>query len=256
MTSSIIYEQPLSEITRACLRLEYLFDKIAYNKTDPASWKSKSDVESILAMAHLLDRPDLKTRITKMLTKFITNLKALQQIPGVDQDKLAEVLNTLAQSRHYLISHQGNLATPLRQDEFLNTLHHHLAAPGAGCSFDSPLFHHWLAAPYQTRQQTIAQWLEALRPIQSIVNSLLTLIRESAQGMLKESLQGFYHENLDAQKDYQLIRIDVAQTLDIYPEFSVGKQRFSVRFCHWEKTQQKPVPYADNLQFTLTLCHL
>jgi cell division protein ZapD len=89
---TIIFEQPVNEHTRACLRLEQLFQQLAHCLGGPSVWDSRSALAAIIDILNILDRPDLKTKLTKELCRHLANLARLEQTPHVDRKKLSVIL--------------------------------------------------------------------------------------------------------------------------------------------------------------------
>lgn len=73
----ITYEQPLSELMRVCLRLEQLFDKITLLKDNTATWQTQVLMTALIDILVVLDRPDLKGKLTKALNRLIEKLSLI-----------------------------------------------------------------------------------------------------------------------------------------------------------------------------------
>ena len=69
MSSSIIYEHPLSERMRFFMRLEHLFRQAAYTLRGYSVWDSRSTLMSLTAILDILSRGDLKTELLKELER-------------------------------------------------------------------------------------------------------------------------------------------------------------------------------------------
>src|SRR3990167_4743370 len=63
----IIYEQPLNEIIRVCLRLELLFQQIDHRLNDISILGTREIVSLVINVLNILDRPDLKAKLAKEL---------------------------------------------------------------------------------------------------------------------------------------------------------------------------------------------
>ena len=248
--NTIIYEQPLNELIRACLRLERLFAQVDYLMTDNSPVGTGKTVSTIIDILHLLDRPDLKAKLAKELGHHLSNLMRLENTPTIDQDKLRQLLRQIDDLIRCFIDSSGKIGQNLREVEMLSNLRLHLNTPGGGCSFDIPIYHHWLALPADKRQSTIQSWLTEFQNIRTTVALILQLIREGTKAQERTADQGFYQELLDPHLNLRLIRVVIPTTAATYPEISVGRHFLSVRF-YTPSIQERPTQYADNINFQL-----
>ena len=254
MTNTIIYEQPLNEIIRVCLRLEQLFHQIDHAMIDTSEMGSRNQINLIINTLLLLDRPDLKSKLAKELSQHLANLKRYGHLPEIDTEKFSLLTKELEEHARILIDSSGKIGYRLRDIELLNMLRMHLASPGGGCSFDLPLFHYWLQQPTEARQQTINSWLADFTQIRNAIELTLDLVRKNAKVEQKTAVHGFHQELLDPQSNLRMIRIEIANNLPAFPEISVGRHFLSVRFFLPE-IQKRPTQYAENLIFLLTYCN-
>lgn len=255
MSQNIIYEQPLNEIIRVCLRLEQLFQQIDHQLADTSLFGVRNVITFIINILHLLDRPDLKAKIAKELSHHLTNLMRYSDMPEIDATKFKTLTDQLSELSRNMIDSSGKIGHRLRDIELLNMLRMHLASPGGGCSFDIPLFYHWLQQPISIRQTTINDWLGEFTEIKAAVSLVLDLVRKNAKIEKKTAIHGFHQELLDPQSNLRLIRIILDHHLPAYPEISVGRHFLSVRF-YAPDIEKRPVQYTDNLDFELAYCNL
>lgn len=255
MTNKIVYEQPLNEMIRVCLRLEQLFQQVDHQLPDTSQLGTRNLITYIINILHLLDRPDLKAKLAKELTHHLNNLLRYQHAPDVDIDKskLKELTNQLDELSRALIDSSGKIGYRLRDTELLNTLRLHLASPGGGCSFDLPIFHNWLQQPIDVRMATIQSWLNDFAQIRAAVTLLLDLVRNNVKSEQKTAIHGFHQELLDPQSNLRMLRIIIDRGLAAFPEISVGRHFLSVRFYSPE-IEKRPTQCDDNVEFVLDYC--
>src|SRR5579864_9452696 len=74
MSDTIIYEQPLNEIIRVCLRMEQLFQQLDHQLHDSSELGTRNVITFIINLLHLLDRPDLKAKLAKEMNHHLSNL--------------------------------------------------------------------------------------------------------------------------------------------------------------------------------------
>jgi len=251
----IIYEQPLNEIVRVCLRLEQLFAQLDHQLPDTSILGTRNLIALIINTLQLLDRPDLKAKLAKELTHQVSLLQRLENTPEIDNTKLQTLLKQLDDLSRYFIESSGKIGQPLREIELLNNLRLHLASPGGGCSFDIPVYHYWLHQPIEKRKETIQSWLAEFNKIRSASSLILQLTREGSKPQVKKAEQGFYQELLDPQINLRLIRVTISDNLMAYPEISVGRHFLSIRFFS-PNIHERPTQYLHNFEFRLSYCTL
>jgi cell division protein ZapD len=250
----IIYEQPLNELIRVCLRIEQLFQQIDHQISDPSPLSSRNIVAAIINMLQLLDRPDLKAKLAKELSHQTTLLARLENTPQIDSEKLHALLKQLDELARNFIESSGKIAQPLREIELLNNLRLHLTSPGGGCSFDIPVYHYWLNQPPEVRANTLKTWLAEFNQIRKATMLILQLVREGAKSQQKTAEHGFYQELLDPQINLRLIRVAIPSDIAAYPEISIGRHYLSVRFFT-PNIQDRPTQFLHHLQFRIYHCN-
>lgn len=250
----IIYEQPLNEIIRACLRLEQLFHQIDHQLPDTSIEGTRALMGYIINTLHLLDRPDLKSKLAKEMGHQLGHLTRYQQSPDINKNKLNELIQQLESHSRELIDSSGKLGHRLRDVELLNMLRLHLASPGGGCSFDIPLYHYWLVQPAEERMATITSWLNEFSQIRASVLLVLDIVRQNARAETKKAVHGFHQELLDPQSNLRMMRVFLPEETKVYPEISVGRHFLSVRFFT-PTLEKRPTQFTENLAFEIAYCH-
>lgn len=255
MINTIIYEQPLNEVIRVCLRLEYLFQQLDHQLKDTSLLGTRNVIGSIIHLLQLLDRPDLKAKLSKELVNLHGNLMRFGNMPDIDAQKLKSLTLQLEELSRNLIDSSGKIGQRLRDIELLNNLRMQLANPAGGLSFDIPLNHYWLQQPAEVRQATINHWLSDFSDIKKTVDLVLDIFRKNAKLEKKDATHGFYQELLDPQSNLRMIRIAISQDTPAYPEISAGRHFLSVRF-YTPDIEKRPVQFPQNLPFWIAYCNL
>lgn len=253
MADEIIYEQPLNEHLRVCLRLEHLFQRIEDTNTVLTPQHNQTTIHALLDVVNVLDRPDIKGKFTTALMELRSYLTKMLQTPQVNNEKLQYFLTEIEQANTYLEAIQGKIGQSLRENEFLNDIRLNLSKPGGTANFNCPGYHLWLEQSEELRQQCLNEWQAELVPIQKIANLLLQMIRASSELQNKFANQGFFQQSLSLQIPYQLIRISVSNFIKAYPEISVGRHRLSVHFFT-PNFGGRPVHVTNNIPFKLACC--
>lgn len=252
-TTDIIYEQPTNELIRVCLRLEQLFAQIDHLRQDLSLSNTHNLVSTVIQVLHLLDRPDLKAKLTKELTHLTNTLSRLTQTTGVDQEKLAILLDKLEALSCYFLNCSGKIGYRLREVELLNNLRLHLTTPGGGCCFDTPLYHYWLHQDIGARQKVVEHWLQELSTIHAAVILILKLLRDSTEATTVLAEQGYYQSQLDPQTNLRLLRVIISKELKIFPEISVGRHGLNITFFS-PNVENRPTQSLHTVRFQLACC--
>lgn len=252
-TTPTVYEQPINEHIRVCLRLEHLFTQINHWLQGTSIWDSRAALAALLEILNVLDRPDLKAKLVKELGRYAALLGKFNEAPHIDRSKLTAVLDELEHTISHLHSMQGRIAQHLRDNDFLIGIRQHLLNPGGGCSFDVPMFHYWLQLSPAERTASLTMWLGNLRVIQNAVNLSLRLIRQSSASQVHVARAGFYQSALDSSAPIQMIRVAVQHNAGVYPETSVGRHGVSLRF-YTLNLDERPTQTNEEIRFQLTVC--
>ena len=257
-SENIIYEQPLNDAVRICLRLENLFEKIKRHRKTLTDSNSRMLIQVLLDMLNVIDRPDLKSKLTQTLMQQATSLNLLKRSPHVDQNELNHVLGQL---NHY-ISAFHNLHTrmgdKLRNNEFLNMVRMQMNNPGGIMDFNSPLFALWVRQSSQEHHLHFSEWLQEFDLLKEVSELLLRLIRDSVEAKSVTALEGFYQQSLNASVAYQLMRVSLPVDMNLYPEMSIGKHRMSIRFLmpDFSKGGGRPQQHRQTIKFDLYCCRI
>ncbi len=254
MQNTIIYDQPMNELIRACLRLEQLFQQVDHQLIDMTVLGSRNIITTIINLLCILDRPDLKAKLAKELSVHQANLARYSELPEIDKEKLNHLTSELNKHSRSLIDSNGKIGHRLRDYELLNTLRLHIASPGGGCSFDLPLYHNWLQQPTTSRQQCINDWLGDFHQIREVVHLILDLIRKNSKVEQKTAINGFYQELLDPKVSLSMVRIGIDPSIKAYPETSISRHFLGVRFYNPDIIK-RPAQFSGNLPFWIAFCN-
>ena len=253
MLNQIIYEHPLNERVRTLLRLEHLFKRITFHLPQPDEWSSRAAINGLLDITNILARADIKSEVIKELERHATSLKKIRSAPGVDSRQLDLILDDLEKNTNTLRQINSQIGRGLRENEFLNNIMQRSTIPGGTCDFDLPQYHYWLKQPATTRHIDLQHWLLELVPLQSAIELLLSLMRNSAHAGKAQATAGLYQHTLESQSPAQLIRVGLAKESTIFPEISGNKHRFAIRFL--EPTDSgRPSQARLDVEFSLICC--
>lgn len=248
-----IYEQPLNERIRTLLKLEALFQRYFHCRQGDHYWDAHNCVDALIDILTICSRSDLKSELIKELERLTTNLSRLCDRQDVDQPKLQELLDDMQRAEDGLKAIQGQLASHLRDNEFINAAKQRINIPGGTCSFDLPAYHLWLHQGLESRQQALDNWGQEFELLKTTVDLILGLTREAGIVTEEYAENGFFQKSLDNNDAYQLIRIALPQDSLMFPEISAGKQRVTVYFRELD-LEGRPSQTGNNFSFALSTC--
>jgi len=138
--ANIIFEQPLNEHIRVCLRLEHVFAMFDtyINGTDELSYRNA--MHTVQQIINVVDRPDIKSKLSQALIQQATKLSKIEKQPNINREKLRDILDDLDCLIDYLQSTHGRIGQNLRSNEFLTTIRQHQGNPGGACNFSTPAY--------------------------------------------------------------------------------------------------------------------
>lgn len=252
----IIYESPLNEAMRLCLRLESLFQQFDSAIADSHA-SQKNAMIALLRIWETTDRPDLKSKLGQTISQYTITLNQLSKQPLIDHDKLSHTLDTLEQLNQQLHNSYTRLDETLRRNEFLYNLRFNLSNPGGLAPDKTPALNLWLRKYPQEQINDLCQWIKPFDNLRALSTTLLQVTRDSTPLNQTKAESGFYHQTLDTSGNFQLIRIALPVTQNLYPEFGHGKHRLTIRFVTPEYFGKgRPKQTDQSFHFLLSCCKI
>ena len=251
-----IFEQPLNERIRMCLRVETLMKRFHYFEALKGDWSAYSALLTILELTALLERGDLKQELMKELERQYAALNALSKHEDVDRSKLDLILSRQKHSLDRLHKLDGKLGEHLKRDDFLLGIKQRTSIPGGSCDFDLPQLRYWLNQPHDKRSADLQHWAAPYLELDQVIELILKTLRESGSARMVVAENGFYQKPLDTKQSTQLLRISVPADATMYPEISAGKHRYSVRFMKVNPGDAPSTQVKEDIEFLLSRCSL
>ena len=121
-TNSIIFEYPLSEAIRVCLRLENLFNQLQESLLYTNNGSCKHALHTLLQILDIVDRPDLKTKLAQTMSQQSAALAQLSQSPKVDNARLKKLMLQLEELMEKFHQNRKKIGDNLRNNEFLSQI--------------------------------------------------------------------------------------------------------------------------------------
>ena len=251
----MIFELPLNEHVRSCLRLESAFRAIEAFIEHPSIWGSKASIEHLNDIVDILDRSDLRKKLAQELNRLINYFDRLSQSPDVDTTAIAALQTDLARCFSLLEGSNDKFAKPLRGNEFLAHVHHHQQMPGGVPLVNTPALQLWLEMPANVRNHDLRNWMKAVTDINEVSLLLLDLLRRSSPPQSFTANAGFYQHSLDSSVNFQLVQVELADNIQhLFPQISASRHGISVRFYEFNSTGSIKRQTLDNVDFHMTCC--
>lgn len=255
--NQIIYELPLNDAVRICLRLENLFHQFDKTINDTSNIGTKNAMNAILKTLEVTDRPDLKSKFSQTLAQYSNAFLQLRRSPELNINHLQNTLNKIDSMMKYLHSHHARIGESLRQNEFLSQIRSNLTNPGGVCDYRLPAYMLWQNKPYAEKSKDLIEWMDVFKSLREISEAILDLTRGSSNMETVTAENGFYLQPLNPTTPCHLVRVVIPVHMNLYPEFGAGKHRLTIRFLEPSylgsgKSAQTQKPFS----FQLACCKI
>lgn len=248
----VYYEYPFNERIRTLLRLEDLFDKLAFFRAQSHSYCHHSALLTLFEILEVTSRADLRSDLLQEMERHKQVLGTLRDNPHVSETALLDVLREVEAAQQSLNASTGKAGQNLRENEWLTSIRSRASIPGGTCEFDLPAYHAWLMQDAATRTEDIDRWIQPLGQFRAALSIVLRLLRESAQQSAQVAAAGAFQQMLQG-KSYTLLQVRVDATLEAVPEISANKYMLWIRFTSADR-DVKPRPVERDIPFHLALC--
>jgi len=248
-----VYEYPFNERIRTLLRLEDLHEKFDFFIRNDHPLQHHVALTTIYEMLEVAGRADLKSDLLQELERQKNTLLGFKTNPNVEAARLDAVLNDIEQTSTALIAMQGKTGQHIRDNEWLMSIRGRTIIPGGACEFDLPSYHAWQQLPAEQRRSDILSWFAPLEPLFGAIRIVLRLLRESGRATQIIAIAGSYQQMLQG-RSYQLLRVQIDDSLGAIPEISANKYVLWIRFTS-QGGDMKSKPYEGDVPFELTLCN-
>jgi cell division protein ZapD len=249
---TVLYEYPFNERVRTLLRLEDLFEKLAFFQSQTHHLCHHTALLTLFEILDVTARADLKSDLLQELERHKHSLSALRNNPQVSEAALASVLAELDRAQQALNGTTGKAGQHLRDNEWLTSIRSRAAIPGGTCEFDLPSYHAWLMRDGAIRARDLEGWTRPLAVFIDALGILLRLLRESAHRSTQLAVQGAYQQTLQG-RTYSLLQVRVAADENAIPEISANKYMLWIRFTAADR-DLKPKSVERDVPFHLALC--
>jgi cell division protein ZapD len=248
----ILYEYPFNERVRTLLRLEDLFEKLAYFCAQTHHFCHHTALLTLFEILEVTSRADLKSDLLQELERHKQSLLALRNNPQVSETALAAVLADIDRAQQALNATPGKAGQHLRDNDWLTSIRSRASIPGGTCEFDLPSYHAWLMREAAARAQDLQSWVRPLAQFNHALAIVLKLLRETAHCSRQIAVQGAFQQALQG-RTYALLQVRVPADASVIPEISANKYMLWIRFSAADR-DFKPRAVDRDVAFDLSLC--
>ena len=248
----MLFEYPLQESIRSYLRLETLFKQFQRNSLASNKDNHLNALKILFEILEILERGDTRSELIKELSRLLEYFETLSQNPQVDTSKLTNFLSQINQLNQWVNKYKGKFGDIIRKHPFIESVRYRSSIPGGTCQFDCPELYIFQNTPYQERQKILNGWLNDIKGVETSIEVILRLIRDSGHWNTQTSPLGSFMLETSNQP-LKLIRIRHINIEQAFPEFSCGKHRSSIHFMLFNDKHKK-MPVKSQVEFELACC--
>lgn len=251
-----VFEHPMNERMRGFLRMESVLAATRGLIEDARPDRARAALISLLELAALSERGELKRDILSELERQRIVLGNLREQLGIDNKRLGKALTALEREQHQVESQPDRIGQRLKSNDFLASVRSRSSIPGGTCSFDLPSLHCWLDRPAGERQRDLAHWFEEFNAIANALALLLKHIREAAEPETLKADGGIFEYQPPNENPPVLLRILIPTRTRLYPTVSGSKHRVTIQFQQWKGVDARDEIQRRDIEFGLARCRL
>ena len=251
----ISYEHPLNERVRTLLRLEDLFNKVAFFSAQEEPYDHHAALVTLFEVLDVTGRADMKSELLQELERQKQALELLLKSPENPEGELNQMLlSDIQTSSQDLRNIAGKIGEHMRDNEWLMGIKQRVAIPGGACEFDLPSYHYWLHLDPEVRRSDLNEWVAPMLPIEKSFRILLCLLRSSGKTEKYTANKGMFQQ-MGPGRAAHLLSLKLDESLPCVPEISAHKFALTIRFVV-SVSRQKTRIYEEDVEFELTSCTL
>jgi cell division protein ZapD len=254
----IIFEFPLNERIRRLLRIEEIYQKFEHQLKNTHDYFEFSCFNTLFEIVQLVSRSDLKIDFLQELERQEKKQLSLQSDQALKEEKIdpKEIISMIQIARKKLENIDVKPGFNFNNNLFLEEVKKRISSPGGLLDVDFPNFHNWII--HKTRKSKLEDfksWSQPLMVFKDAASVLLLILRNQCHIELLKAKEGKHQKTIDPLKTFDLIRLEVEKTLDVYPEISANKYTVNIFFNELSKELKKEAVKL-NLEFKYSICWL
>lgn len=255
MTALLIFEQPLNERIRLCMRLESMFRQMRQFHCATDYYEIQLFLDALFDVLDFLHRYEIRSELIKELQRYKNVIERgdcehYHPCACSERDILSDI------ERNMQAAHDINLNTisVLRENELFNSLRQRSFHKSGNCLFEVPAYQHWLAQNDHNKNVFLHDCFTRFLPIEEAIKLILHLVRSGSEQTHQSTDDAMFLQTLDHHRTHQMIRIHLSEGLDVFPRISGDKHRFSIRFMKQDNPNQRAMQINTPVSFDLQIC--
>lgn len=253
-----LFEFPLNERFRTYLRLEALYLRWQYMLSQSAEHDHHSALMTLFEINEFAFRYDLKGDLLLEIGRYKQSLTRLRHLPGLSEEKLKQVLLSLADAQKQ-IEKSPKFGSTLSDNDWLLNVKNRIVVPSGICSFDGVFYYQWLKQPYDVRREDLKIWFLPLMPLFEALDLLLMMVRDARKQQDCLTTDKAYQQPLNGIR-FDMLQVYLPKESLYAPDVSANKHVIWLRFTKPSFRSQPRRLHFDvaqsEIKFNLNLCGL
>ena len=254
----ITFEFPLNERIRRLLRIEEIYQKFEHQLKNTHDYFEFSCFNTLFEIVQLVSRSDLKIDFLQELERQEKKQLVLLDHQGLKEGQLdpKEIISTIQVARKKLENIDVKPGFNFNNNLFLEEVKKRISSPGGLLDVDFPNFRNWsIQKTRKSKLEDFKTWAQPLMVFKDAASVILLILRYQCQVESIKAKEGKHQQTIDPLKTFDLIRLELENALNIYPEISANKYTVNVFFNQLNKELKKE-PVKSNLEFKYSICWL
>lgn len=251
---NINFDIPTSSRIKTFLAYEKCQQRAMASVSNASETALHAAIPDLLELERLAFKGNLKRELIKEIKRQADRLEKLSQSNGVDQQLLANIINQQRRLIEGLQALKADGEAILKENELLNSQRKRTGIQLHNSEADNTAYQHLLSRSDQIQRGVLLGWMEPLKLFSEGIETVLGLIRSSATADRELAYQGFFEAETDPDRKCQLLRISLPAECPWYPEVSMGRSRFSLRFLEPTERYEHAIQVEEDVEFGLARC--
>ena len=254
----ITFEFPLNERIRRLLRIEEIYQKFEHQLKNTHDYFEFGCFNTLFEIVQLVSRSDLKIDFLQELERQEKKQSTLQSDQALKEEQLdlKKIISMIQVARKKLENIDVKPGFNFNNNLFLEEVKKRITSPGGLLDVDFPNFHNWtIQKTRKSKLEDFKSWSEPLMVFKDAASVLLIILRNQRHLELLKAKEGKHQKTIDPLKTFDLIRLEIAENLYVYPEISANKYTVNIFFKELSKELRKEA-VKSNLEFKYSICWL
>jgi cell division protein ZapD len=254
----ITFEFPLNERIRRLLRIEEIYQKFEHQLKNSHDYFEFGCFNTLFEIVQLVSRSDLKIDFLQELERQEKKQSSLLDHQGSKKDQLdpKEIIPLIQVARKKLENIDVKPGFNFNNNLFLEEVKKRISSPGGLLDVDFPNFRTWtIQKTRKSKLEDFKSWAQPLIVFKDAASVILLILRNQCHVESIKAKEGKHQQTIDPLKTFDLIRLELEETLNTYPEISANKYTVNVFFNQLNEELKKE-PVKSNLEFKFNICWL